>query len=82
MITISVKMFAMIRDLAGSGHVAISVADGATVDALFAALMTRYPGLEQWRPHLRFAVNNEYVAVDHQLREADEVAVIPPVSGG
>ena len=75
-------MFAMIRDLAGAGDVTITVADGCTVDRLCADLMSRYPGLERWRPHMRFAVNNEYVTGAHPLREADEVALIPPVSGG
>ena len=75
-------MFAMIRDLAGSGHVTLTVEDGSTVDALCAELMARYPGLDRWRPHMRFAVNNEYVSGNHLLRDADEVALIPPVSGG
>jgi molybdopterin converting factor subunit 1 len=82
MITLKVRMFAMIRDLTGSGNVTITVADGCTVDRLCADLMSRYPGLERWRSHMRFAVNNEYVAGGHLLRDADEVAVIPPVSGG
>jgi molybdopterin synthase catalytic subunit len=82
MITLNVKMFAMIRDIAGSGQVTVTVADGYTVDRLCADLMSRYPGLEKWRSHMRFAVNNEYVTERHLLRDADEVALIPPVSGG
>ena len=82
MITLRVKMFAMIRDLTGSGNITLTVADGCTVESLCTDLMSRYPGLERWRSHMRFAVNNEYVSAGHLLRDADEVAVIPPVSGG
>jgi molybdopterin synthase catalytic subunit len=82
MITLNLKMFAMIRDIAGNGQVTVTVADGYTVDRLCADLMARHPGLEKWRPHIRFAVNNEYVTGQHLLCDADEVAVIPPVSGG
>jgi molybdopterin synthase catalytic subunit len=82
MITLKVRMFAMIRDLAGSGNLTLTAAEGCTVDSLCADIMSRYPGLQMWRPHIRFAVNNEYVTGSHVLRDADEVAVIPPVSGG
>ncbi|HXG37433.1 MAG TPA: MoaD/ThiS family protein, partial [Bacteroidota bacterium] len=40
------------------------------------------PKFEQWKSSLRLAVNLEYVNSDHPLQDGDEVAVIPPVSGG
>ena len=82
MIAVKVRMFAMMRDLAGTGELGISIQDDSTVDHLFMNLLSAYPGLKQWQPHLRFAVNNEYVGGGHILRDADEVALIPPVSGG
>jgi molybdopterin converting factor small subunit len=45
-------------------------------------LARRNPRFNEWRSTMRLAVNQEYVAYDHILHDRDEVAVIPPVSGG
>ena len=82
MIAIKVRMFAMLRDCTGAGELRISLADSPTIDRLFENLISSYPGLKQWQAHVRFAVNNEYVGREHILLENDEVALIPPVSGG
>lgn len=82
MISVNVKLFAMTRDLVGVGDLNLSLPDQSSTSALMSALLSRYPQLQPWRHHLRIAVNNEYVGDNHLLRNADEVAVIPPVSGG
>lgn len=53
-----------------------------TVEHLWAWLTARHPELIPWRRHLRFAVNMELCEADQPLRDGDEIALIPPVSGG
>lgn len=77
-----VKLFAMLREHAGADHVEIEVADGATVADAFTALAA-LPGLGIIeRLPTRMAVNREYADPALRLGEGDELALIPPVSGG
>jgi molybdopterin converting factor small subunit len=62
--------------------VALELPDGATPADAAARLTTRYPALEWLRRATKPAVNLEYTTWDHLLQEGDEVAFIPPVSGG
>ncbi len=79
---IRVKLFAIIRDRAGTSELAIDLPDGATVDAAAAALAEQLPAIRDFLPRSAFAVNQTYVDRNHLLRDGDELAVIPPVSGG
>ncbi len=79
--TVTVKLLGPARDLAGEPQIALDVAPGATVGAVAGMLAERYPKLGA-ALGIRLAVNRAYVALDHVLKEGDEVAVIPPVSGG
>jgi molybdopterin converting factor subunit 1 len=77
-----VKFFAALQDLTGSREVEIELADGTTIDQLCRDLCARYPRLGDYSDSLMYSVNAEYVRPDHTLRDGDEVALIPPVSGG
>jgi len=81
-VTIRIRLFAMQRELAGTRELAVELAAGATVEAAWAALVARHPILAPGRPAVRFAVNGEYVGPETLLADGDEVAMIPPVSGG
>jgi len=81
-ITISVKLFAGIKDIVGKDEVELSVADASPVAEALASLAENNPLLRPWKNHVRFAVNKIYVQPDHLLKSRDEVAIIPPVSGG
>ena len=70
------------RERAGSGAMAVDVPDGATVDAAMAAALGQMEGERVLPSRLMKAVNGEYVKGDAVLREGDELALIPPVSGG
>jgi len=59
-----------------------TLADGATVTELWNALCRERPDLEPLSASVTFAVNREYVERTHRLADGDEVALIPPVSGG
>jgi len=80
---IEVRLFAMLRERAGTNTVAVEVPDGATVgDAL--AAVGRQHGLGDLIEAMPvvMAVNREYAGTDDALSAGDELALIPPVSGG
>lgn len=79
---VRVRLFARQRELAGMRELALEVPAPATVEDAWAALVREVPALEEGRVYVRFAVNGSYVDVDTGLADGDEVAVIPPVSGG
>ncbi len=81
-ISIVVRLFAGLREKAGTASLHLHLKDGATVkDALDALMETKKVRLSE---NMRFttAVNNEYAREDYRLQQNDELALIPPVSGG
>jgi molybdenum cofactor biosynthesis protein MoaC/molybdopterin converting factor subunit 1 len=83
-VEIEVRLFAILRERAGTGSLRVELADGATVADALAAAAARAPGLEETlaRVPIRAALNREYVAEDATIAPGDELALIPPVSGG
>ena len=79
---IHVRLFAMQRELAGTRALDVEVAPGSTVEDAWSALVSRFPVLAPGRPAVRFAHNGAYAPADTALADGDEVAMIPPVSGG
>lgn len=82
MIRVRVRLFAVQRELAGTRALTVELADGATVGDAWAAVAALHPLLAPGRPYLRFARNAAYARPDTVLADGDEVAMIPPVSGG
>ncbi len=82
---IRVRYFAFLREAAGKEHETVELSsEGASVDDVLGVLGSRGGELGELlrrRPTL-FAVNGEYAARDSSVREGDEVALFPPVSGG
>jgi molybdopterin converting factor subunit 1 len=79
---VRVKFFAILRERAGTSEVAKEMAEGSTVADLWRQLQKDYPKLDVPGIRLLYAVNQDYVRVDHQLKDQDEVVFVPPVSGG
>lgn len=79
---VSVRLFAGLHDLVGKRDVFVELANGATVAQLQEQLGRDYPAVVPFLPTLVCAVDDEYVPAEHHLRDGDEVAFIPPVSGG
>ena len=79
---IRVRLFAIQRELAGTREVALEVPDGATIADAWEALVARYPALTPGRDFVRFARNGAYADDATTVADGDEVAMIPPVSGG
>ncbi len=77
------RLFAILREHAGTDRVNVELADGATVAEALAAVGTRH-GLGELIAAMPvvMAVNREYAAEDDVLSAGDELALIPPVSGG
>jgi molybdopterin converting factor subunit 1 len=81
-VRVRVRLFALQRELAGTREMSLELDDGATVETSWAAVVERHPGLAPGRPSVRFARNGEYADPATTLADGDEIAFIPPVSGG
>ena len=79
---IRMLFFASMRDIVGDRELEWEVPDGATVGQLRQDLVARFPGAAAMARILSVAVNAEYADDAAMLQPGDEVAVIPPVSGG
>ncbi|HEY2584404.1 MAG TPA: MoaD/ThiS family protein [Tepidisphaeraceae bacterium] len=76
------KLFAVLRDAAGTGALDLDVPAGARAGAVRPLLAAAFPALERYLPRTALAVNRSYATTETELRDGDEVALIPPVSGG
>jgi len=81
-ISIRVRLFAVQRELVGRREVALELSAPATIEDAWSALVAMYPVLAPGRPAIRFARNAAYAPAAEPLSDGDEVAMIPPVSGG
>ena len=79
---IRVKLFAILRELAGAAELAVDLPPGETVEAAARAVGRRLPAVEPFLPRVAYAVNESYAKPDVVLNDGDELALIPPVSGG
>ena len=79
---IRVLFFGAARDAVEANQLDLALEEPATVSSAFQSLKTRFSKLERFGRSLLFAVNQEYATPDTQLKENDELAVFPPVSGG
>jgi len=79
---IRVLFFGAARDAVGANQMELALEAPATVSSAFQSLKERFEKLERFGRSLLFAVNQEYATPDTQLKENDELAVFPPVSGG
>ena len=79
---VSVRLFAGAAEVAGVRVHRVTIEDGATVDEVFDRMAEQFPALAVMKASLKFAVNQEFVEMDQRLSNGDEMAVIPPVSGG
>jgi molybdopterin converting factor subunit 1 len=79
---VTVRLFARLREIAGAAEVARDVAPGATIRGVWRQLAAEFPALEPYERSVSTAVNADYARMDTELREGDEVAFLPPVSGG
>ena len=79
---ITVRLFARLRDLAGTGELEREIPASATVQAVWNGLVAERPTLGEYERAVSVAVNAEYSRMSAVLADGDEVAFLPPVSGG
>jgi MoaE-MoaD fusion protein len=79
---VRVLFFGMLKDLAGRANDTVDLPDGASLHDLLAYYQRQIPRLSESLPSLALAVNQRYADTATKLKEGDEVALLPPVSGG
>jgi molybdopterin converting factor subunit 1 len=80
-IAVRVRFFARLRELSGAETEDVKASAGASVSSVYAAMRAYHPALPP-RETVRAALNHEFVEWDAVVSDGDEVAFIPPVSGG
>jgi len=79
---VTVRLFARLRDIAGAGELVRQAPAGANVGAVWASLVADYPELSAYETSISCAVNEDYSRFTATVAEGDEIAFLPPVSGG
>jgi molybdopterin converting factor subunit 1 len=81
-VLLTVRLFARLREIAGTAEMRIQVADAASARDVWDELSRRYPAMAPYTATVSCAVNAEYARMTSVLSDGDEVAFLPPVSGG
>jgi MoaE-MoaD fusion protein len=79
---VRVRLFARLRDVAGASELERQAEDGATVRSIWDALTRDFPEMAPYGTSISAALNADYVRMDAAVSAGDEVAFLPPVSGG
>ena len=79
---VTIRLFARLRDLAGSGELTREIPAPATAHTVWRTLTTEIPSLGEYERTLSVAINAEYSRMAAAVQDGDEVAFMPPVSGG
>jgi molybdopterin converting factor subunit 1 len=79
---VTIRLFARLRELAGGSELTRELPDGAIASDAWTALAAEFPALADYTTVVSCAVNEEYARLTATLKDGDEVAFLPPVSGG
>ena len=79
---VTIRLFARLRELAGASELRRELPHGATAREAWDALLREFPEMEGYTPAISCAVNEEYARLTAALKDGDEIAFLPPVSGG
>ena len=79
---VRVLFFGMLKDMVGRVEEEARIAEGADLAAVFAAYAARYPAVDALRGRIAMALNQEFAEPSTRLAEGDEIAFLPPMSGG
>ena len=80
--TVTARFFAVLRERMGQAATQVQMAPGASVTMLWEKVVAGRPELRDLRAATRFAVNGQYATPETPLHDGDEVAFLPPMSGG
>jgi MoaD family protein len=79
---IVVKYFALFRDITGTDQDTVVIAEGLSVSELLETIRMKYPDMEKTKRDVLVSVNRNFATHEVKLKDGDEVAIFPPVSGG
>jgi molybdopterin converting factor subunit 1 len=79
---VTVRLFARLRDIARAGELSRDAPAGATVGDIWRGLVAEFPEMARYESSMSSAVNADYARMTAVVSEGDEVAFLPPVSGG
>ena len=79
---VTVRLFARLRDIAGVGELVRDVAPGATIGSVWRELVDDFPDFGRYERSISSAINADYARMEQSVGDGDEVAFLPPVSGG
>lgn len=79
---VKIRLFASQREVVGQRELELDMPEGSTAGDVVTRLTNEYPRLARVATSTMLAVNREYVDQKTELKEGDEVALLPPVSGG
>jgi molybdopterin converting factor subunit 1 len=81
-VRVTVRLFARLRDITGAAELARELAPGATIRDLWRQLAAEFPELASYERSISSAINADYARMDRVIGDGDEIAFLPPVSGG
>jgi molybdopterin converting factor subunit 1 len=81
-VRVTIRLFARLRDLVGENELVRDVPAGATVQTVWDELAADYPAVAPYAESMSCAVNADYARMTAAIGEGDEIAFLPPVSGG
>ena len=79
---IVVKYFALLRGITGTDQDTVVIAEGLSVSELLETIRMKYPDMEKTKRDVLVSVNRNFATHEVKLKDGDEVAIFPPVSGG
>jgi molybdopterin converting factor subunit 1 len=79
---VTVRLFARLRDLVGAGELVREIGDHATVATVWESLVHERPSIAVYQASMSCAVNADFARMTTPVHDGDEVAFLPPVSGG
>lgn len=82
LVKIKIFFFARARDITGLSEISLDMASGSTASECLKKLIVKFPGLEEISGCIVLALNEEYTTESAIVKDRDELAIIPPISGG
>ncbi len=79
---VTIRLFARLREMAGGAELRRELPDGSTARNAWDALAAEFPGFDDYSRAVSCAINEEYARMTSPITDGDEIAFLPPVSGG